>query len=165
MRHSAVTALWVAVLCFAIVQAGRAATQNSIGVQDQAQSATPASASAPTESATPSTPAPPPSAADPSASPAALAPASDANGQGPLVAYVTHSKPPALVDTTVVSAELGMIGAIGAMSQGHDIVVKNNIADPSGEMAHEIATAYAAANGGRVAETPIPDDSFEGSAK
>jgi hypothetical protein len=71
---------------------------------------------------------------------------------------VKHSKPPVLVDSTPGTAAFAVIGAFAAISAGHDIVVNNAIQDPSGDMAHEIATAYAAAKGGHVADAPLLDD-------
>lgn len=82
--------------------------------------------------------------------------ATDANT--PLIDYVKHTKPPVLVDTTAGSAGFALIGAAVAIASGHAIVVDNAIQDPSGDMAHELATAYAAAHGDRVADAPIPDD-------
>jgi hypothetical protein len=72
-----------------------------------------------------------------------------------------------MTDMTVASAEFGMIGAIAAISSGQEIIDKNQIQDPTNDMAHEIAAAFAAAHGARVADTPIPDDPslFRTSAK
>ena len=86
-------------------------------------------------------------------------------GAGPLVTYVKRTKPPFLVDQTIAAAELGMIGAIAAISSGHEIVTKNNILDPSTDVAHQIAVAYAALQNGQVAEAPISDDQLSPKAK
>ena len=69
-----------------------------------------------------------------------------------------HSKPPVLIDTTPAKASFALVGAFAAISAGHAIVVDNDIEDPSGDMARDIATAYAAAHGGQVADQPISDD-------
>jgi hypothetical protein len=77
---------------------------------------------------------------------------------GPVVAWVKHVKPPTLVDTTAASAGFAMIGALAAISAGQAIVEKDNIEDPSHELAKAIATAYAASHGGVVADAPILSD-------
>jgi len=114
--------------------------------------------------APPATTAPPATAAAP-APPTATsgvtppaAPIVAPTAAGPLVAYVKHTKPPVLIDTTPGKAAFAMVGAFAAISAGGAIVTDNAIPDPSGDMAHDIATAYAAAHGGRVADAPILDD-------
>jgi len=106
--------------------------------------------------------APPPPTDTTAASNTTLAgPAPDARSvpadNAPLIAYTQHSKPPGLIDMTVGSAELGLIGLGIAVSAGKDIVERDGIIDPSTEMARQIAAAYAAAHGLRVASDPIPD--------
>ncbi len=80
------------------------------------------------------------------------------NGHAPLIAYLKHTKAPVLIDSTPGTAAFAMIGAFAAISAGKSIVADNAIQDPSGDMAHELATAYAASRSGRVAETPLSDD-------
>lgn len=118
--------------------------------QGAAPPATGESPAGPAASATPT-----PAAAE--SAPPAATPAAAASDQI-VVAYVKHTKPPVLIDTTPAKASFALIGAAAMMAAGHDIVVKNDIQDPSGDMARDIATAYAAAHAGRVAETPISDD-------
>lgn len=99
----------------------------------------------------------------PSSAPAAAA----AAPSGPLVAYVKHTKAPLLIDQTVAAVLPGAlfgpiaavtVGAAMTISGGSDIVAQNGIEDPSGDMARDIAMAYAAAHGGRVADGSIADD-------
>lgn len=94
-------------------------------------------------------------AGQPSAAPATavLAPA-----PGPMVAYVKHTKPPLLIDQTPAAAAFGLVGTAAAMSSGNSIVLNNQIEDPSGEIAHQVALAYAAAHGAHVADAPLSDD-------
>lgn len=120
------------------------ATQPSPQPPADSQAAPPESATAPS----PAAGAPPQSAA------ADAAP----SASGPLVGYMKHTKPPFMIDTTIAAAELGMIGAMAAMSSGHEIVTKNDIPDPSTEIARMIAVDYAAQQGGHVAAAPISDD-------
>lgn len=128
--------------------------------------------------ATPNTPAATaPTPAEPSSTPIASAPAAPAAPAGAsagaaasasaappassdaaLVAYVAHTKAPVLIDTTPAKAAFALVGAAAAIAQGHQIVVDNDIKDPSGDMAREIAATYAQAHGGRVAEAPILDE-------
>ena len=77
---------------------------------------------------------------------------------GPLIGYVKHTKPPTLEDRTPGTFVGGVVGAVAANPTGRDIVVNNAIQDPSGDMAHEIATAYATKRGGHVADAPLLDD-------
>ena len=74
-----------------------------------------------------------------------------------VIGFVKHTKPPALIDSTPGTAAFGMIGAVASISAGNDIVGMNDIQDPSGDMAHDLAVAYAAAHGGKVAEAPLLD--------
>ena len=128
--------------------------------------------SSPAPDATPqttSTQAPQTTPAEPvqaAASPVATdQPAPAPGSAGPLVTYVKRTKPPFLVDQTIAAAELGMIGAFAAISSGHEIVTKNNIQDPSTNVAHQIAVAYAALQSGQVAEAPISDDQMPSKPK
>jgi len=142
-----------------------------------ASAQTPGTTQPPTQDASNAAPAPSPAADAPAQAPAttpldpapakatqpadALSPspvAAPSAPAGPLIAYVKRTKPPFLLDQTIAAAELGMIGAIAAISAGHDIVAKNSIEDPSGDVAHRIAVAYAATQSGQVAEAPISDD-------
>jgi len=76
----------------------------------------------------------------------------------PLIRFVKHTKPPVLIDSTPGTAAFALVGAAAAIAAGHDIVVKNGIEDPSGDMARQVALAYAAAHGARVADEPLPDN-------
>lgn len=100
-------------------------------------------------------PVPPSAAASPDAPPPAAAP--PASVPGPLVGYVKHTQPPVLVDSTPATAGFAMIGAVAAIASGHDIVVNNAIQDPSGDMARDIANAFATAKAARVADAPLLD--------
>lgn len=126
-----------------------------------ASPATPAATlPAPTGSSSTPTPAAAPDAApaeapiSASATPAATPSSSDAV----VVAFVAHTKAPVLIDTTPGKAAFAVVGAVAMIAQGHQIVVDNDIKDPSGDMAREIATAYAQAHDGRVADAPILDE-------
>ena len=143
------------------VAAEAAATQPS---QDQvpspstsaaAQDAPPAEAS--TAPAVPNA-APPVTAATGSAAPSV-------SSEVAVIAYVKHTKPPLLVDSTPATAGFAMVGALAAIAAGHSIVVDNEIQDPSGDMAREIASAYAAAHGARVADGPVLDGHLWAAAK
>lgn len=116
------------------------------------------------EAAAPATAAPamaqPPTDAAPPTGVAPAAPttqATQAGDQGVVIGFVKHTKPPALIDSTPGKAAFGMIGAAASISAGNDIVGMNDIQDPSGDMTHELAVAYAAAHGGRVADAPLLD--------
>lgn len=166
MKIALLAALAAAATCLT----GQAAAQNTPA---PAAAQTPSSAapatSAPTPEPTPaaSAPAPTQAAATAATSPVAnatptpAAPPSDAPAAvptGPAIAFVKHTQPPTLVDMTPGSAAFGMVGAFASIAAGHDLVVKDGIEDPSGDMAHELATAYAAAHGGHVADAPILND-------
>jgi hypothetical protein len=149
-------------------------------VGDDQLTQTPAASAAPAPPVAPGAPAAP--VASPStgaattstsiaapASPTAETPAPPAspapNSNGLTVAYVKHTKPPSLIDTTPAKASFAMIGAFAAISAGHDIVAGNNIEDPSGDMARDIASAYAAARGAEVLATPILVDQLPKESK
>jgi len=114
-----------------------------------AQAATPATGAAPVTGPAESQPAVAP---QPAATPSAVA------EQGPMVGYVKHTKPPVLIDSTPGKAAFALVGTVAEIAAGHDIVVNNDITDPSGDMAREIAAAYAAAHGAKVASSPLLDD-------
>ena len=99
-----------------------------------------------------------PPAAAPAQAPAAQPASAPAADAGPVIGYIKHTKPPSLIDQTIASAEMGLIGAAVAISAGHDIVNANNIEDPSVDVARQVAAAYAASQGGHVAGAPISDD-------
>lgn len=143
----------------------------------EAPAAQPAAPSSATQPAAPSPSAPTPAPAAPgpdsaaqtaapqtTAAPAAAsattqpAPAQGATAGAVTVAYVKHTKPPLLSDTTPGKAGMAMVGAIVALSTGKEIVETNDIQDPSGAMAHDIAAAYAAAHGAQVQDAPISSD-------
>jgi hypothetical protein len=129
----------------------------------QPPAADPTGAAAPGNVAAPASAAPP----APAAAPAALPPTTDAapGPSGPLVTYVKHTKPPFMIDTTIAANELGMIGALASIAAGHDIVTKNDIQDPSSDIARGVALAYAASQGGHVADAPISDDQMPANTK
>lgn len=86
------------------------------------------------------------------------APEATPSAASPLVAYVKHTKPPVLFDTSAASPVFGVGGGIASYSMGKDIVHDNDVQDPSGDIALAIATAFAASKGGRMADQPLPDD-------
>ena len=63
-----------------------------------------------------------------------------------------------IIDTTPAKASFALVGAFAAIAAGNTIVAENHIEDPNGDMAREIAIAYAAAHGARVADAPEADD-------
>jgi hypothetical protein len=93
--------------------------------------------------------------------PAAPVTRTHTNAGGPLVAYTGHFSPPQLTDMTpgsaMLTAAFGVAGAIAEMGTGREIVMGYHIADPSGDMAREIATAYGAAHGAEVADDPVAE--------
>ena len=153
-RVSLATAV-IAAACLAMPP-GAACAQSPVADPSQA-----AAAAAPPSNAAASDSAP----AGPAAAPAQ--PAADAAPApaGPLVTYVKHTKPPFMADTTIAAAELGMVGAIVSISSGHEIVTANGIEDPATEIAHSVALAYAAAQGGHVADAPLADDQMPANTK
>lgn len=103
-------------------------------------------------------------AAQVAASPTTDAPPVNA-APAPLVVWVAHPKPPNLSLLTpgdALSVALGGGALGGALRQGvpssRQLIKDDDIRDPSGEMAREIAVAYAAAHGGRLVEAPIIDE-------
>jgi hypothetical protein len=77
---------------------------------------------------------------------------------GPVVAYIVRDVQPTLIDSKPSNAAFGVIGAVAAISAGGDIVKKNNIANPANDIARDLAAAYAADHGYRLADTPLPVD-------
>jgi hypothetical protein len=155
-------------LAAAITAAWAAAAQPALADPPAAQPAAATTAPAADQAAAPaaqSATAQPQASTPPPADPAPQTAPEPAAASGPLVTYIKRTKPPYMIDMTIASAELGMIGAFAAISSGHEIVTKNDIADPSTEIARSVAQAYAASQGGRVADTPIPDDQLPARAK
>jgi hypothetical protein len=165
MRTAMLAALAAAATCLA-AQVAAQDPPASPATQTPSPTAAPTD---PTPAPTPTTAAPPtPTPAKPltdpvspaiSAAPAAATSAAPAPGSdGPVIVYVKHTQPPTLVDMTPGSAAFGMVGALASIAAGHDLVVKDGIEDPSGDMARALATAYVAAHGGHVADAPILND-------
>ena len=138
-----------AAICFAASTAAAQAPAPPPTQGDAPAPAVPADAQAP---------AAPPESPAPAAGPPALPQTPPAAGEVSLIAYVKHTKAPVLIDSTPGKAAFALIGTVAMISAGHDIVVADDIQDPSGDMAHEIAAAYAAVHGGRVADAPLLDD-------
>lgn len=76
----------------------------------------------------------------------------------PMVTYVVRRTPPQLVDLTPGRGAFAMIGAFAAISAGAKVVSENGIENPANDVAREVAIAYAAAHGYRVADTPLVID-------
>jgi hypothetical protein len=78
-------------------------------------------------------------------------------GSTPLIAYVTHAKPPQLLDPTSAQSILfGPIATIADAAAGHE-VAKDSLQEPANDIARELAAIYAAAKGGRVLDKPLVD--------
>ncbi|MBS0297189.1 MAG: hypothetical protein JSR45_12830 [Proteobacteria bacterium] len=149
------------------------AAASAANAQTAAPTPTPApAAQAPTPAAAPAAPAataaptPAPAATAAPAAATAAQPAAVATAPAPaptaaaMVAYVSRSGPPPFTMLTPGSAGFGAIGAVVAMSQGHEMAVQYKIADPSNRMGREVAVAYAKHHGGDAAAEP--DKVYEG---
>jgi hypothetical protein len=163
MNHHRSPVLAAVVACLAVpaVALAQAAASDQQPTNAAAANAAPPQASEPASPPAAQVPAAAsdqPPAAAPAQPPAAQAPSAPPADTGPVVGYIKHTKPPFMVDQTIASAELGMIGAAVSISAGHDIVKANNIEDPSVDVARQVAAAYAATQGGHVADAPISDD-------
>jgi hypothetical protein len=95
-----------------------------------------------------------PTATPPAATPPATAP-SVASADVPVVAFLSLTSTPELIDTTPAKAGFGLVGALVAISAGSQIVKDNEIENPAGQVAADVAKAYAAAHSYRVADTPL----------
>ena len=119
-----------------------------------------APAPTPTDAPAPIVPEPSVPSSDSLSPPGTSAPSTDALASGslPVIAYVKHTKPVQLIDTTPGRAAFALVGAAASIAAGAELVEKHGIEDPSGDMAVKIATAYAASKGGSLAEAPVFDD-------